>query len=169
MTFVLCYSDLGGARHELVSVFWLAVTGASCLQVLWLLKDDAISGLYGYHRWIFCSGIQCVAMQTLPAASVKFSLEDVRNPSRLNREGWGATTVWSGGGEVGGLTGGDRLLQMIYLSVWCKKNLDLLQLGDTYLEFNSVRKFFSFCFEIRALWGVHMEQVLTLSARRRSK
>lgn len=26
-------------------------------------------------------------MQTLPAALVKFSLEDVRNPSRLNGEG----------------------------------------------------------------------------------
>lgn len=98
VTFVLCYGDLGGARHELVSVFWLAVTGASCLQVLWLLKDDAISGLYGYHRWILCSGIQCVAMQTLPAASVKFSLEDVRNPSRLNGGGGNNSLRWRRGG-----------------------------------------------------------------------
>lgn len=110
----------------------------SHLQVLWLLKDDAISGHYGYHRWVPCSGTRCVAMQTLPAAPVEFSLEDVWNPSRLNGEG-GAKRALGGGGEVGGMTGGDLLLQMIYLSVWCKKNLDLLQLGDTCSEFAFLR------------------------------
>lgn len=65
----------------------LSVMGASCLQVLSLVKDDAIRGHYGYHGCVLCSGIQCVAMQTLPAASVKFSLEEVRNPSRLNGDG----------------------------------------------------------------------------------
>lgn len=67
----------------------LSVMGASRLQVLSLLKDDAIRGRYGYHGWAPCSGIQCVAMQTSPAASVQFSLEEVRNPSRLNGDGGG--------------------------------------------------------------------------------
>lgn len=72
----------------------LSVMGASRLQVLSLLKDDAMCGHYGYHGWAPCSGIQCVAMQTSPAASVKFSLEEVRNPSRLNGDvGGGATAV----------------------------------------------------------------------------
>lgn len=65
--------------------------GASRLQVLRLLKGDAIRGRYGYHRPVPCSGIRCVAMQTSPAASVKFSLEDVLNPSRLNGGGGGGT------------------------------------------------------------------------------
>lgn len=129
---------LGGARHKLVSVFWLAVMGASRLQLLWLLKDDAISGHYGYHRQVPCLCIQCVAMQTLPAALVRCSLEDVRTPSRLNGEGWESKTVWGGGGEVGGPTGGDLLLQMIYLYLF---RISVPQVG---VYFRAVRKSLQF-------------------------
>lgn len=85
MTSALCYGHLGGAHHELVNVFWLAVTGASRLQVLRLLKGDAISGRYGYQRWPPCSGIQRVAMQTLPAASVQFFTGGCAKPVKVKR------------------------------------------------------------------------------------
>lgn len=156
--------------------------GASRLQVLRLLKGDAISGRHGYQRWPPCSGIQRVAMQTLPAASVQFFTGGCAKPVKVKR--WGVGGGWVGGqkqpeveeGRLVDQLGEDLLLQMIYLSVWCTKNLALLQLGDIPVQnlyswgrllFQSCQKILQFLISTnRPVGSAHGAGLNTSSARR---
>lgn len=89
--------QIDGGSRSLGSLCWRMM---QCERSPW--QPRTLAYTVSLHN--ACSCHQCVAMQTSPAATVKFRVEEVWNPSRLKGEG-GTISREGGGGEVSGQTG----------------------------------------------------------------